>query len=136
MGFRSLPKAQRTVRLASGNYAARGFQIFLQRKHQPLIYQIYIPCCLFVSVSWISFVIDPKVIPGRMSLLVILFLVIINVFNNVRSSAPSSASSKLNAIDQFIMSCIFMIFSALAEYAIILSIYTLELDKREYQINQ
>ena len=26
--------------------------------------------------------------------------------------------------------------SALAEYAIILSIYTLELDKREYQINQ
>merc|ERR1712051_264745 len=134
--FRSLPKAQRTVRLASGNYAACGFQIFLQRKHQPLIYQIYIPCCLFVSVSWISFVIDPKVIPGRMSLLVILFLVIINVFNNVRSQAPSSASSRLNAIDQFIMSCIFMIFSALAEYAIILSIYTLELDKREYQINQ
>ena len=33
----------------------------------------------------------------------------------------------------------FMMFlpgSALAEYAIILSIYTLELDKREYQINQ
>ena len=95
--FRSLPKAQRTVRweilecqeidlshrLASGNYAACGFQIFLQRKHQPLIYQvkisaknrnklrlifsfqIYIPCCLFVSVSWISFVIDPKVGGGH-----------------------------------------------------------------------
>ena len=29
-----------SLRLASGNYAACGFQIFLQRKHQPLIYQV------------------------------------------------------------------------------------------------
>jgi len=86
-------------------------------------------------VSWISFIIDPKVIPGRMSLLVILFLVIINVFNNVRSNAPSSGSTKLNAIDGFIMTCIFMIFSAIIEYALILSIYTLKLDEREYNIN-
>ena len=68
-----------------------------------------------------------KVVPGRMSLLVILFLVIINVFNNVkqvflnnfgsrerkrekvrnvaipnpRSSAPAAASGRLNAIDRF-----------------------------------
>ena len=75
---KKLPKWDFSLRLASGNYAACGFQILLQRKHQPLIYQvstinikkrktitmmfqIYIPCCLFVSVSWISFVIDPKV---------------------------------------------------------------------------
>merc|ERR1712223_365712 len=136
VSFRKLRKSRGVVRLHSGEYAVCGFEVDLRRKHEPLIYQVYIPCCLFVMVSWISFIIDPKVIPGRMSLLVIIFLVIINVFNNVRSQAPSSASSRLNAIDQFIMSCIFMIFSALAEYAIILSIYTLELDKREYQINQ
>jgi len=136
VSFQELSKSQRTVRLASGSYAACGFQIFLQRKHQPLIYQIYIPCCLFVTVSWISFIIDPKVIPGRMSLLVILFLVIINVFNNVRSSAPSSASSRLNAIDKFMMTCIFMIFSAIAEYAMILSIYTLGLNENDYVINR
>ena len=70
-----------------------------------------------------------------MSLLVILFLVIINVFNNIRSEAPDSGSSKLNAIDQFMMSCIFMIFSAISEYAIILSIYTLGLDQYEYEID-
>ena len=70
-----------------------------------------------------------------MSLLVILFLVIINVFNNVRSSAPSSASSKLNAIDKFMMTCIFMIFSAIFEYALILSIYTLKWDEHNYSIN-
>merc|ERR1712156_198804 len=127
--FRNLPKAQRIVRLASGNYAACGFQILLQRKHQPLIYQIYIPCILFVTVSWISFIIDPKVVPGRMSLLVILFLVIINVFNNVKASAPAAASSRLNAIDRFIVTCIFSIFSAIVEYAIVLSILTLRPSK-------
>ena len=31
-----------TIRLASGQYAACGFQIYLQRKHQPLIYQVNI----------------------------------------------------------------------------------------------
>merc|ERR1712025_770834 len=133
--FRKLRTSKRVVKLQSGEYAACGFEVLLERKHQPLIYQIYIPCILFVTVSWISFIVDPKVIPGRMSLLVILFLVIINVFNNVRSQAPSSASSRLNAIDQFIMSCIFMIFSALIEYAIILSIFTLKLDEVEYNIN-
>merc|ERR1712212_981941 len=133
--FRELSRSKRTVRLASGRYAACGFKIYLQRKHQPMIYQIYIPCCLFVMVSWISFIIDPKVIPGRMSLLVILFLVTINVFNNARSSAPSSASSKLNAIDKFMMTCIFMIFSAIFEYALILSIYTLKWDEHNYSIN-
>ena len=85
------PPNMLNTRLASGQYAACGFQIYLQRKHQPMIYQvlscqhhpahhyhqwqphhnqhdqdhhqIYIPCCLFVMVSWISFIIDPKVQP-------------------------------------------------------------------------
>merc|ERR1719244_936999 len=135
VSFKKLRRSQGVVKLQSGEDAACGFEVWLRRKHEPLIYQIYIPCCLFVMVSWISFIIDPKVIPGRMSLLVILFLVIINVFNNVRSNAPSSGSTKLNAIDGFIMTCIFMIFSAIIEYALILSIYTLKLDEREYNIN-
>ncbi|XP_023322969.1 gamma-aminobutyric acid receptor subunit gamma-2 [Eurytemora carolleeae] len=127
--FRNLSAEKSEVRLTSGNYAACGFEIKLVRKHEPLMYQVYIPCVLFVTVSWISFIIDPKVVPGRMSLLSILFLVIINVFNNVRSNAPSSASSRLNAIDKFIMTCIFSIFSAIIEYAIVLSILWLRPEK-------
>jgi len=133
--FKKLRRSRSVIKLQSGEYAACGFEVHLRRKHEPLMYQIYIPCCLFVTVSWISFIIDPKVIPGRMSLLVILFLVIINVFNNVRSNAPSSGSTKLNAIDRFIMTCIFMIFSAIIEYAVVLSIFTLKLDERDYNIN-
>ena len=82
--FRDLRKSRGVVRLHSGNYAACGFEVILQRKHEPLIYQVgafvlpkneklslttplhkyfqvYIPCSLFVFVSWISFIIDPKV---------------------------------------------------------------------------
>ena len=70
-----------------------------------------------------------QVVPGRMSLLVILLLVLVNVFNSVRSNAPSSGLSKLNAIDTFIMTCIFMVFSTILEYAIVLSILAFELDK-------
>ena len=67
-----------------GRYAACGFEILLARKHEILLYQVYCPCILFVTVSWISFIINPQVVPGRMSLLVILFLVIINTFNAVK----------------------------------------------------
>ena len=105
------PPNMLNTRLASGQYAACGFQIYLQRKHQPMIYQvlscqhhpahhyhqwqhhhhqhdqdhhqIYIPCCLFVMVSWISFIIDPKVQP--ISIDPMTNSLIINFFDNVTS---------------------------------------------------
>jgi len=135
VSYRKLRRSRGIIQLHSGEYAACGFEVFLRRKHEPLIYQVYTPCCLFVFVSWISFIIDPKIVPGRMSLLVILLLVLVNVFNSVRANAPSSGLSKLNAIDTFIMTCIFMVFSTILEYAIVLSIITFELDKEEYEIN-
>jgi glycine receptor len=46
--------------------------------------QVYLPSCMFVVVSWVSFLIKPEVVPGRMALLVTLFLVLINIFNSVR----------------------------------------------------
>ena len=36
-------------------------------------------------VSWISFVVPPDVIPGRMALLITLFLVLVNIFNTVNN---------------------------------------------------
>merc|ERR1711994_374157 len=135
VSFRKLRKSRGVVRLHSGEYAVCGFEVALRRKHEPLIYQVYIPCCLFVLVSWISFIIEPTIVPGRMSLLVILLLVLVNVFNSVRANAPSSGLSKLNAIDAYLMTCIFMVFSAIVEYALILAILTLKLDKKDYNIN-
>ena len=38
--FRDLRRSRGVVRLHSGNYAACGFEVILQRKHEPLIYQV------------------------------------------------------------------------------------------------
>ena len=45
---------------------------------------------LFVVVSWISFVVPPDVIPGRMALLITLFLVLVNIFNTVTTNTPKA----------------------------------------------
>ena len=66
----------------------------------------------------VSFLIDPEVIPGRMMLLITLFLVVINIFNNLSSNSPSS--SGFNAVSAWMFSCLFFVFGALAAYAGIL----------------
>ena len=83
-----------------------------------MIFQIYLPCVLFVAVSWVSFLIRPTMVPGRMAMLVTLFLVLVNIFNTVRSHAPTASSSTLNAIDTYLVMSILMVFLALAEYAL------------------
>lgn len=116
--FEELPDKDKSVGLPSGTYAACGFQVRLVRKTMQYLVQVYLPSCMFVVVSWVSFLIKPEVVPGRMALLVTLFLVLINIFNSVRERAP--ISSKLNAIDLYLVVCIFLVFGALMEYAAIL----------------
>ena len=49
----------------------------------------YLSCSgLFVLVSWISFLIPTEEIGGRMGLLVILFLLLVNIFNTVATNTP------------------------------------------------
>ena len=43
---------------------------------------------LFVIVSWMSFLITMDEIGGRMGLLVILFLLLVNIFNTVATNTP------------------------------------------------
>merc|ERR1719468_968577 len=113
-----LPSIFKTVRLPSGVYSAAGFQVKLQRKQMQFVVQVYLPSAMFVIVSWVSFLVKPEVVPGRMAMLVTLFLVLINIFNSVREQAPISSS--LNAVDLYLVVCIFFVFAALIEYAVIL----------------
>jgi len=106
------------VTLPSGSYAACGFQVQLDRMRMQNIIQVYLPSTMFVMVSWVSFLIKPEVVPGRMALLITLFLVLTNIFNGVKASAP--VSKRLNAIDLYLVVCIFLVFAALVEYSVIL----------------
>ena len=99
-------------------FAKCGFNIVLKRTRFQIVFQVYLTSALFVIVSWVSFVIKPEVVPGRMGLLITIFLVLINIFNGVKSDAP--VSSRLNAVDQYVLGCIGFVFLALMQYTLVL----------------
>jgi hypothetical protein len=115
-----LPLKYRTYSVDKRRFTACGINILLKRTKVQILFQVYLPSILLAIVSWISFVIKPEVVPGRMGLLATIFLVLINIFNGVKSTAPVSTS--LNAIDLYLLVCIAQVFAALVEYAIILFI--------------
>ena len=61
-----------------------------------------------------------KYVSGRMSLLVTLFLVLVNIFNFVSANAPKAEG--LTAVETWVVSCIIHVFGVLAEYALILKL--------------
>ena len=82
------------------------------------LYIYYLPSGLFVVVSWVSFLIPPEVVPGRMALLVTLFLVLTNIFNSITNISPNTEG--MTAITSWMIACMFFVFSALMAYATIL----------------
>merc|ERR1712038_558237 len=101
-----------------GNFSLAGFEMVLTRYVSTYIITYYLPSGLCVIVSWISFLIPMDVIPGRMALLVTLFLVLVNIFNNVTTNTPKAEG--LTAIEAWMFACILFVFGALIEYAAIL----------------
>lgn len=59
-----------------------GFDIEMKRQIQPYMFQYYLPCISIVVVSSISFVIPLSATPGRVALMVTLFLTLTNIFIN------------------------------------------------------
>ena len=95
-----------------------GFNLLFSRTRTQYVFQVYLTSAMFVVVSWVSFIINPEVVPGRIGLLVTIFLVLVNIFNRVQSKAPVSMS--LNAVDLYLIVSIGHVFLALSEYAIVL----------------
>ena len=124
-----MPEAQSTVIGPFGNFSACGFSVSLIRKRSQTFCQVYLTSILFVIVSWVSFLIKPEVVPGRIGLLVTIFLVLVNIFDGAKSVAP--VSENLNAIDLYILFCIVLVFLALIEYAFVLSKEKLNLARVE-----
>ena len=57
-----------------------GFDVKLTRIFEPYLYQIYMPCFAIVVVSMISFLIPLTAIPGRVTLIVTIFLTITHIY--------------------------------------------------------
>jgi len=103
---------------ALGNFSLAGYEMVLNRHVSTYIITYFIPSGLFVIVSWMSFLIPMDEIGGRMGLLVILFLLLVNIFNTVATNTPKAEC--LTAIEVWMLFCILFVFAALVEYAVIL----------------
>jgi len=113
-----LPDNQKNYVALTGNYSVAGFVMTLHRKVSHYIITCYLPSGMFVIVSWISFLIPPDVVPGRMTLLITVFLVLVNIFNTITTNIPKAEG--LTAIEAWVIGCVLFVFGALIEYAGIL----------------
>ena len=100
-------------------WARCGFNIKLKRQITRILFDVYLTAILLVIASWVSFTVDPNSIPGRMGLLITVFLVLINIFIGVKHDSPKS-SGFLNAVDVFLVVCIGEVFGAFIEFAVVL----------------
>ena len=105
--------------MSGRKFAACGFGINLKRKKTQIFVQVYLTSVLLVVLAWVSFAINPNVVPGRMGLLVTVFLVLINIFISVKYLAPLS-NGFANAVDIFQFICIGHVFLGFLEYALVL----------------
>ena len=108
----------RTTAYLGQSYSRCGFMVLYTRSKTQLFFQVYLTAGMLVIVSWTSFLINPNIVPGRMGLLVTLFLVLVNIFNGFKNSAPPSIN--LNALDVYLIICIGHVFFVLIQYAIVL----------------
>ena len=117
-----------------GSWEYCGFRVQLDRITTKYFVEAYAPSFFFVVLSWISFIIKPDAIPGRIMLLLNIFLVLIILMNNAKESTPDV--NRINAIDVYIAACNIHVFFAILEYAILLLImkcYDLEWKKWSYR---
>ena len=78
---------------------------------------VYVPCTMTVSVSWMSFWLDHKAVPARVALGVTTLLAMSTTQASIQNSLPPVAYTK--AIDVWSGVCVFFVFSALLEYALV-----------------
>lgn len=106
-----------TSRTSTGAYSCLRIDLIFKREFSYYLIQIYIPCCMLVIVSWVSFWLDPNAIPARVSLGVTTLLTMATQISGINASLPPVSYTK--AIDVWTGVCLTFVFGALLEFALV-----------------
>jgi hypothetical protein len=68
----------------AGSYPAISLTVLLYRRISYHLLQTYVPSMLFVIVSWLSFLVPPESVPGRMAICMTTLLTLTAMFAAVR----------------------------------------------------
>ncbi|XP_042879968.1 glycine receptor subunit alpha-3-like [Penaeus japonicus] len=101
----------------TGNFSGLLVKFSLRRQNGYHVLQTYVPTILIVSISWVSFWLDPNAVPGRVSLGVTTLLTLTTLASGIRASLPPV--SYVKAIDVWVGMCMIMVFGALLEFTLV-----------------
>ncbi|XP_066973028.1 glycine receptor subunit alpha-2-like isoform X2 [Macrobrachium rosenbergii] len=103
--------------LQTGNFSSLKVDFQLRRQNGYHILQTYVPTVLIVSISWVSFWLDPNSVPGRVSIGVTTLLTLTTLAGGIRQQLPPV--SYIKAIDVWVGMCMIMVFGALLEFTLV-----------------
>ncbi|GFG40380.1 hypothetical protein Cfor_01697, partial [Coptotermes formosanus] len=98
-------------------YSCLKVDLVFKREFSYYLIQIYIPCCMLVIVSWVSFWLDQDAIPARVSLGVTTLLTMATQTSGINAALPPVSYTK--AIDVWTGVCLTFAFGALLEFALV-----------------
>merc|ERR1712223_2103632 len=106
-----------TTVYSTGKFTCLEVVFKFKRRLGYFMFHTYIPTCLIVMMSWISFWIKPEAVPARVTLGVTSLLTLSTQHANSQKSLPPV--SYIKAIDLFMSSCMIFVFLSLIEYAFV-----------------
>ena len=110
----------------TGRFSCLKLTMTFKRNMAFYLINSFIPTCFIVFLAWVSFFIDYRSAPARVSLCLLCFLSIMT--STTSNSANSPAVSYIKSIDIYLFFGMALVTSALVEYALISHL----LFKREY----
>lgn len=116
----------------TGIFSILKAKLQIDRKTGYYVLQVIIPSILLVVLSWVSFWVDPKAVPARVSLGVTCVLTMTTQSSGIRQTLPPV--SYVKAIDVWMMVCLLFVFAALLEFAFVnVSIRKIDKQKDKYK---
>ncbi|XP_076062284.1 glutamate-gated chloride channel-like isoform X2 [Oratosquilla oratoria] len=116
----------------TGEYSCLIVALIFKREFSYYLIQYYIPCCMLVIVSWVSFWLDQNAVPARVSLGVTTLLTMSTQTSSINQSLPPVSYTK--AIDVWTGVCLTFVFGALLEFALVN--YASRSDKQREKIKE
>ncbi|XP_063592605.1 glutamate-gated chloride channel-like [Penaeus indicus] len=101
----------------TGEYSCLQVNLIFKREFSYYLIQYYIPCCMLVIVSWVSFWLDQYAVPARVALGVTTLLTMSTQTAGINQSLPPVSYTK--AIDVWTGVCLTFVFGALLEFALV-----------------
>ena len=77
------------------NISLSGFTAILERSPNPFLLNTFLPTGLLTAASFIGFLIPVEMVPGRMALLVTIFLMLVNIRSTEKRTGPIVSANEV-----------------------------------------